>query len=446
MQFTSYENRSTFYLIIWVATFLPLVSFSQAATDSTLEKATLGNVVAYALTHQPAVREAQISEDITREIIRGKLADWYPQLNFAYNYQRYIDLQSAVIGGNIIRFGVNNTSSAQFTGSMNIFNRDLLLASRTASTVKLQAAQNTSRSRIDVVVDVSKGFYDVLATAKQVEVTEESIVRLEQTLRNAYNLYNAGVIDKTDYKRATISLGNAQAALKANREQLKYKQEALKTLMGYPMGLDLSLEYDTLEMENEIYIDTLQEINYNNHIDYRILRTQRELQEANIKYTKWAYLPELSVFGAYNINYQNDNFSELYDTRYPFSYVGASLTFPIFQGNKRNAEIRQEKYVGQQMDLQLINLQKVLNTGYTRAMASYKGNLADYLAQKKNVTLAAEVYDVIQRQYQSGIKTYLDVTLAEFDLRTARINYFNALYQLLASKLDVQRALGQINY
>jgi len=36
--------------------------------------------------------------------------------------------------------------------------------------------------------------------------------------------------------------------------------------------------------------------------------------------------------------------------------------------------------------------------------------------------------------------------VAETDLRTARINYFNALYQVLASKIDVQRALGQINY
>jgi outer membrane protein len=91
-------------------------------------------------------------------------------------------------------------------------------------------------------------------------------------------------------------------------------------------------------------------------------------------------------------------------------------------------------------------LQNVLNAEYTRALASYKSNLATYLAQKENVGLAKEVYDVIQLQYKNGIRPYLDVTIAETDLRTTRINYFNALYSVLASKMDVQRALGQINY
>jgi outer membrane protein len=72
--------------------------------------------------------------------------------------------------------------------------------------------------------------------------------------------------------------------------------------------------------------------------------------------------------------------------------------------------------------------------------------LTNYLTQKENVVLAKEVYDVIQLQYRNGVKTYLDVTVAESDLRTTRINYFNALYSVLASKMDVLRTLGQINY
>ncbi|MNL87038.1 hypothetical protein D3C87_2160110 [compost metagenome] len=52
---------------------------------------------------------------------------------------------------------------------------------------------------------------------------------------------------------------------------------------------------------------------------------------------------------------------------------------------------------------------------------------------------------MIQLQYKSGIKTYLEVVTSETDLRLARINYYNALYLVLASKIDVQKALGQIN-
>ena len=216
--------------------------------------------------------------------------------------------------------------------------------------------------------------------------------------------------------------------------------------MGYPLKQDLPIQYDTVQMENEVPLDTLQQMNYTEHIDYKILFTQRELQNANIKYSYWGFLPSLNAFGAYNLNYQNNEFGELYQQKFPYSYVGATLAFPIFQGGKRTARVQEEKWRGKRLDLSLIDLQNNLSAEYTRALASYKSNLLAFLTQKENVGLAEEVYQVIHLQYRNGIRPYLDVTVAESDLRTTRINYFNALYQVLASKMDVQRALGQINY
>lgn len=422
------------------------IAGAQNKPDSTINHATLENVVQYALTHQPLVLQAEVDESITDKAISGKLADWYPQINFAFNYQRFIDLQSSVIGGNVIRFGVNNTSSAQFTGTQTIFNRDVLLASSTASKVRMQSQQNTSRSRIDVSVNVMKAFYDVLATSQQIKVSEESVVRLNRSLKDAYSRYTSGIADKTDYKRATILLGNAEVALKTNTELLEYKKSFLKTLMGYPQEKELPLQYDTLEMEREILLDTTQELNYASHIDYKMLYTQKELQRANVKYSNWAFLPSLNAFGAYNINYQNNNFGELYQTRYPFSYVGATLSLPIFQGGKRFSKIQEQKLSMDRIDLGLQNLKNNLSTEYTRALASYKSSVANYFTQKENVDLAEEVYEIIQLQYVNGVRSYLDVTISESDLCTTRINYYNALYQAMASKIDVMRALGQINY
>jgi outer membrane protein len=185
-------------LVCLAGILLPLLTRAQTSEDSLLLNATLDSVINYALAHQPTVQQAQVDEEIANKVIKGKLADWYPQINFTYNYQRFIDLQAAVIGGNVIRFGVNNTSSAQFVATQNIFNRDALLASSTASKVRVLAGQNTSKSKIDIVVDVTKAFYDVLATAQQVKVSDQSIARLEQSLQSAYDRYTSGVADKTD--------------------------------------------------------------------------------------------------------------------------------------------------------------------------------------------------------------------------------------------------------
>jgi outer membrane protein len=450
-----FQNITVAFAIILIATLsTPTVSSAQSSTDSTLnrndstlETATLDQVVAYALVNQPAVQQALLDEEITHRAIRGRLADWYPQVDFGYNYQRTFDRPTFVgPDGNVNTIGMLNTSATQVTATQTIFNRDVLLAASTASKVRLQADQNTARSKIETVVNVSKAFYDLLATQQQIKVAEESIVRLQRSLKDAKSRYASGLSDKTDYKRATILLGNAEASLKSNQELLKYKESYLKTLMGYPAEAALPLQYDTLQMEGEIYVDTLQQLNYTAHIDYRILYMQRELQNANVKYANWAFLPTLSAYGAYVLNYQNNEFGELYGQDYPNSYAGVRLAFPIFQGGKRIAKMREQRLTRDRLDVGLTNLQNVLNTEYMRALAVYKSNLNNFLVQRENVALATEVYDVINLQYRNGIRTYLDVTVAESDLRTTRINYYNALYQILASKIDVMRALGQINY
>jgi outer membrane protein TolC len=277
-------------------------------------------------------------------------------------------------------------------------------------------------------------------------VSTENIVRIERSLRDAFNQYKSGITDKTDYKRASIALNNAKASKKANEELLKSKKEYLKTLMGYPVSAPLNIVYDSLQMEREVLIDTPESADYTKRIEYRLLTTQQSLLEANLKYERWSFLPSLSANGAYNFNYLNNDLGKLYNVNYPNSFAALTLGFPIFQGGKRKADIQAAQFQVQRGQLDIVNLRNAVNSEYAQALAGYKANFADYTALKENLALAQEVYDVIQLQYRNGIKTYLEVINSETDLRTAQINYYNALYNLLASKIDVQKALGRINY
>jgi outer membrane protein TolC len=419
---------------------------AQATTDSILQEANLPNIIDYALKKQPMIQQALADEKITALQIKSKLADWYPQINFDYLYQHNFQIQTNIIGGNPVRLGVNNTSAFQFSASQAIFNRDVLLANRTRGDVLLQSRQQTTSTRIDVVVNVSKAFYDVLATEQQIKVSDENILRLQKSLSDSRAQYDAGIVDKTDYKRATIALNNTVAARKGNIEALKAKTAYLKALMNYPEAAPLQISYDSTTLEKETMLDTLQIIDYSKRIEYQQLETQRKLLEANLKYNKWSYLPSLSANGAYNLNYQDNQFSKLYGQSFPNSYAGLTLSFPIFQGGKRKYNIEQAEWQLKKTDLQLVDFRNAVNSEYHAALANYKASLVNYMAIKENVALAQEVYEVIQLQYRSGIKTYLEVITAETDLRTSQINYFNALYDLLSSKIDVQRSFGDIRF
>jgi outer membrane protein len=429
-------------LFLFPATLL----YAQANSDSLLTAATLQQCIQYAIDHQPSVKQSQLQEEIVGYNIRSRLADWYPQIGGNYSVQHNFQRSTSFFNGMATPVGVKNTSTAQVYLDQTIFNRDVLLANRTQNEVRLAAKQSTAAEKIDIIVSVSKAYYDILTTTQQIRVATENIARLQKSLDDAYYRYQSGVTDKTDYKRAQIALNNTKATKQINEAALVAKTENLKNYMGYPVGAPITVVYDSLQMEREVGFDTLQRPDFSKRTEYQQLITQRHLQEANILYQRNSFLPNVSATAVYNLNYLNNNFGKLYGANYPNSFVGLTAGIPIFQGGKRKANVKSAQLTVAQIDLELLNLENAINSQYATALSNYKGSLANYLASKENVSLAQEVYDVINLQYKAGIKTYLEVINAETDLRTSQINYFNALDQVLASKVDAERALGLIRY
>lgn len=425
--------------------FAPCLLFAQK-NDSLLEDATLQNCIHYAIQHNPDIQNAKINEDITETIIKSNLAAWYPQVNFNYNLQANFQLSPSYSNGNVINVGANNTSGAGLGVTQNIFNRDILLASRTAGDVRLSASENTTNQKINLAVAVSKAFYNLMLTVQQSKVIEQDIVRNTQSYKDAYYQYQSGIVDKTDYQRAIIALNNSKAQKVTTDQSLKAEYAYLQELMGYPLSQKVELAYDTSQMEKEIYMDTLQTVNYNNRIEVQQLETQKKLQQYNLQYSKWSFLPNVSAFGNYSFNFLNNQFSKLYNINYPSSFAGITLSLPIFQGGKRLQQIKEAQFQIIQADNNIKSQVNTINTQYENAMAAYKSNLYNFFSLKENLSLASDVYNVIQLQYRSGVKAYLDVITAESDLRTAQISYYNALYQVLSSKIDVEQALGNVSY
>jgi outer membrane protein TolC len=433
--------------VVFVSSGMTILSMSagaQKAPDTVLQQATLPQVVDFALKHYPLVQQALLDEQITDRQIRSKLADWYPQLNLNATYQNNFQLAGFVVNGNFQRSGTYNTSVVGLGLTQNIFNRDVLLASRTKNDALKLSRQATATDKIDLVVNVSKAFYDVLLTQQQIVVLNDDIRRLERNLKDTYNQYQGGLVDKTDYKRATISLNNSKAQLKTNLEALKAKYKALEQLMGYTSPDTIHLVYDSTQMAADVLIDTLATVDYNKRIEYQTLLTQKKLQQANLSYEKWSYLPILTATAGYNANYFNSQFSKLYNNNIPNSFAGVQLSFPIFQGTKRTQNIKIAELQITRLDWDIVNLQNSIRTEYAQALAAYKGYLNNYYILKENLELARDVFNTIELQYRSGIKAYLELITAETDLRTAQSNFSDALYQVLSSKLDVQKALGNI--
>src|SRR6185312_10170923 len=157
------------------------------------------------------------------------------------------------------------------------------------------------------------------------------------------------------------------------------------------------------------------------------------------------FLPNLSAFYDYNQQYENNDLSKLYAHAYPYSLFGLQLNIPIFTGFRRIENIHKSQLQLQRTDWDEINLKHQIYTEYKQALADYNSNLFNLHAMQDNVDMAREVYNIVKLQYRQGIKPYLDVITAESDLRASEINYLNALFNLLSSKINLEKAMGDIN-
>lgn len=428
---------SLYFLIPWVK--------AQEKTENLTGQLTLDECIEYSLNNRPLIKQASIDESIGEREVRIGLADWFPQVsvNAATSYN--IKQQRQLIGDQLITLGRKYNSNVLFQANQTLFSNELLLASKAAKYSRLQYDQNTENLKIATVVEVSKAFYDILLSKEQIRILEENIVRLEKQYRDAVSQYEAGVVDKTDFQRAQITLSNTKSDRKRAMESLKGKYAYLKELLGFPLDSPLELSYDYRKIEQDITLDTGQNLKYSNRIEFQQLQTQKELLRLNTSYFKFDLAPTLSAFYNYNFIYFDNEYTNLYDQSFPTSAVGLQVSLPIFQGTRRIQNIKIAQLREQSAEFEEESITRAINTQYESALANYKSEYNEYLTLKGNLILAEEVYQVIKLQYDEGIKTYLDLIVAESDLRTAQLNYYNALYMVMSSKLDFERALGVID-
>jgi outer membrane protein TolC len=417
------------------------------------DSASVSECISYALKHQPMVTQLKIDEEIAERDIKISFADWYPQITSSAGLQHYLQQPVSIFpnfsdpaGPKIeVTTGVANNSNLQFNATQKIFNNDLIFAGKTAKYYRQQAGQSTQKAKIQLVVEIRKAFYDVLLTQQMLNIIDDEIDRLTRSLNDALAMYNNGIRDKIDYTRATMLLNTARSQKIAITNSIITKVTYLKQLMGYPEDSLLSLRSSFNEMRNDIMIDTLQDIQYRNRIEFQLLQTDLSLEKLSIGYYRQSFLPSLAGFVNYNINYQNDNFGQLYNKTFPNSLAGLSLSFPLFEGTRRIQNIKKSKLLYDRLVLDTINLRHEMHTGYIAALSSYKSNFAAYRLTKQNIELARNVYNAVQNQYKEGIKPYLEVIVSETDLRNAELNNLTSVIMLMFSKIDLEQALGKIS-
>jgi outer membrane protein TolC len=440
--------KCTFLSIAFISRSFFAISQTGNAPD-TGQALTLDQCVTYALKHQPTINQALLNVAITKTTNSINLSGWLPQANVSANLTHYLTLPTSFVknsGGALVqqKTGVINTAVPVFAVTQTIFNPALLYTAQSAHLLVQQAEQITDSTRINIVSGVGKTFYSLLLTLQQINVLREDTARLNQNLQITYHQYIGGIVDETDYDEAAISLNNSKSQLKQATENVRPQYAMLKQVMGFPPEQQFNVSFDSVKLMNEFAFDTTQLLKYEQRIEFQQLQTSKRLQTQLIDYYKKAWLPTVGAFFDYDYAFQSNSFGSLFSNSYPYSFVGLSVSMPIFTGFARTNSLHRARLQGQLLDWEESSLKSEIYSEYTSALAGYKTNLYDLYSMKENIDLARKTYDIVMLQYQQGVVAYLNVITAESNLITSELGYLNAFYQLLSSKIDLERSMGII--
>ena len=445
--------KYAFLIIICSITLSPNAYAQNKRSNDSIPSLNIDQCIAYALQHKPAILQSAIDISIAQKTNAINISGWLPQVNVNANLYHYIQLPTSFTenqanpGGPLIpiKTGISNTFTPQLAATQTIFNPTLLYDARSAHLLVQQAQQASDSTKINIIATVSSAYYNLLLTLEQISVLKEDTARNSKNLMDTYHQYVGGIVAKTDYKEAYITLNNSKAQLKQQILNVRPQYASLKLQMGFPPDKEFNVSFDTVQMTKQIAMDTVQQLQFEKRIEYQMLETSKNLQDENINYYRFSFLPTLSAFYTYNYEFENDNSSELLNQAYPYSFVGASFSIPIFTGFSRIESLQRAKMQRDIIDLDVVNLKSVIYSQYSSALANYKSNVYDFNLMKDNVAMARDVYDVVSLQYKQGIVPYLNVITAESDLISSEIGYTNALFQVLLSKVDLNKAMGNIH-
>lgn len=429
---------------------------SQQSSNSANYHFSLQQAVDYALQNQSQVQNAGLDEKIARNQMKEIRAMGLPQVSGSFDVHDFLDIPTSLIPGEFfgapagtyipVKFGTQYSSTAGIDVSQLVFDGSYIVGLQ-ASKVFLELTKKaTTRTKIETASTVTKAYYSVLVNEERMVLLTANIERIK-TLMDATKVLNEnGYAENIDVDRITLTYNN----LVTEKEKIQRLVKLSNALLKYQMGMDqaaaLTLSDQLANISFSSDSSAINAFDYNNRIEYSLLQTQLKLSSLDLKRYKMSYLPSVVLYGSFSRQAQRNEF-DFFDTSqdwYPTSIVGLKMSVPIFDGLQKNYQVQKAKLNIQKNKNDVAFLQQSIDLELKSALTTLQNSVVSLNAQKKNIELAEEIYRVTKIKYEQGVGANLEVLNAETSLKESQVNYFNALYDALISKVDFEKAKGAL--
>ncbi|MBO7113716.1 MAG: TolC family protein [Bacteroidaceae bacterium] len=433
-------------LFMVVALFAGAAVHAQNAGKNAVLKLSLDDALSIALSDNPTIKVAEQQIEVKKISKDEAWQSLLPSADFSGTVQYTVLAAVMKLNGMEFKMGQDNTSTwnGQVQVSLPVFAPTVYATMNLTKTDLDNAVEQSRSSKLDLVNQVTKAYYQVILAQDSYDVLCKSLEQAQKNFDVVKSLYELGGTSEYDKISAEVQLRSLNPTVIQARNAVNLAKLQLKLLMGIDPETELAIEGSLEDYENQLYTESLGAGDYSleNNTNLRQLKLNETMLNQSLKVQKMNFMPTLALAGTYS-------FQSLYNDNWKFynydwaksSSVVLSLSVPIFRmGNF--TKIRSTKLQISQLSENIEYTRKQLDVQVRSYIDNMKANADQVASNHEAIEQAEKGREIASKRYEIGKGTILELNNSEVSLTQAKLTYSQSIYNYLAAKADLDKVLG----
>ena len=315
------------------------------------------------------------------------------------------------------------------------------------SQLDVEAAMESARSsRISLVNEVKKAYYGMLLAKDSYRVLLVNYENVQFTAENINSKYEQGLASDFDKLRADVQVKNQKPQLTSAENTVQLATMMLKVLIGVDVNEPIIFDGQLSDFEDEMLnyqVPEAQNVSLANNSDLQQLNLSKNSLDMSVKLIKASACPTLAFSGNAQYMTMANDFDFSNYNWFPYAVIGLSLNVPITSWIGTSYKIKETRLAIDNLEEQRKYVENNLRVSVNNNLSNIRNALEDVTSNKETMMQAQRAYDIVQKQFEVGMATWLDLNSAELALTQSQLLYHQSIYNFLTAKTELEALMGQ---
>ena len=405
---------------------------------------TLQDCLDYALKHNIQVQKNRINEE------RGEVTLWqdkgalFPSLSFSTNqsvgYRPFTEVISVVQGDQVTSTRSNVTYQGTYGLNANV---TLWNGGINYKNIKQQELQNritaltTEQSELTIQEQIAQLYVQIMYTKEAEKVNEQLLSTAQSQYDRGVEMMKQGQMARADVVQLEAQLSSAKFSVVNSRTQLANYKRQLKALLELDLNTAFDVAGNTPTDEQVLALVPSAQEAYAKALEVRPEIKSAELNieaaDMQLNIAKRGFLPTIGASASLGSNHttgSKNGWGEQMKTNLNMS-AGLNFSVPIFDNRRNQSNVKTAKLQQLNSKLDLQDKKNALSSTIEQYWLNAYNGQQNYIAAKSRVKSQEASYELLNEQFQNGLKNTVDVLQGRDNVISAEQDMLQSKYMAL---------------